>query len=50
MRIVMDDGSETVIEPGDVYSVPPGHHAEVLGDEPVVALDITGMGSYAQPT
>ena len=49
MRIVMDDGSETVIEPGDVYSVPPGHHTEVLGDEPVVALDITGMDGYARP-
>jgi mannose-6-phosphate isomerase-like protein (cupin superfamily) len=39
MRIVMDDGSEGEIGPGDVFAVPPGHDAEVVGDEPCVLID-----------
>jgi hypothetical protein len=44
----MDDGTEEEFGPGDVSSVPPGHDAWVVGNEPVVAIDITGMGSYAK--
>src|SRR4029450_6052255 len=31
MRIVMDDGTSADLGPGDVFAVPPGHDAEVLG-------------------
>jgi quercetin dioxygenase-like cupin family protein len=40
MRITMDDGSEVELRPGDVASIPPGHDAEVVGDEPCITVDI----------
>lgn len=48
MRIYMDDGSEAEIGPGDVFAAPPGHDAEVVGDEPCVALDFGEFGDYAK--
>jgi quercetin dioxygenase-like cupin family protein len=48
MVVRMDDGTETEIGPGDVVSIPPGHDAWVVGNDPVVAVDITGMGEYAK--
>lgn len=48
MHVVMDDGSEEEFGPGDVLSIPPGHDAWVVGNDPVVAVDITGMGDYAK--
>jgi mannose-6-phosphate isomerase-like protein (cupin superfamily) len=44
----MDDGSEEEFGPGDISSVPPGHDAWVVGNEPVVVIDITGMENYAK--
>ncbi|RSS75622.1 cupin domain-containing protein [Streptomyces sp. WAC06614] len=49
MKIVMDDGEEAEAGPGDFMQVAPGHDAWVLGDEPCVAVDWTGFGSYAKP-
>ena len=40
MRIFMDDGSEGEIGPGDVFAIPPGHDAEVVGDAPCVMVDV----------
>ena len=48
LRVVMDDGSEEEFGPGDVSLPPPGHDAWVVGNEPVVIIDITGMGEYAK--
>ena len=47
LRVVMDDGSEDEFGPGDVSNIPPGHDAWVVGKEPVVVIDITGMANYA---
>jgi uncharacterized cupin superfamily protein len=49
LHVVMDDGSEEEFGPGDIASIPPGHDAWVVGDEPVVGLDITGAGTWAKP-
>ncbi len=49
LHVVMDDGSEMEFGPGDVAQLPPGHDAWVVGNEPVVAIDITGMTEYAKP-
>jgi hypothetical protein len=49
LRVVMDDGSEQEFGPGDVALIPPGHDAWVVGKEPVVVIDISGMGDYAKP-
>jgi hypothetical protein len=35
----MDSGEEFEVGPGDIFSVPEGHDAWVVGDEPVVMLD-----------
>lgn len=44
----MDEDSEEEFGPGDVGYVPPGHDAWVIGDEPFVAVDFTGMETYAK--
>lgn len=49
LHVVMDDGTEDEFGPGDVSNLPPGHDAWVVGDDPVVVIDITGMGQYAKP-
>jgi hypothetical protein len=45
MRVRMADGTETDLNPGDAYVVPPGHDAWVLGDEPCVAYDFSGRAA-----
>ena len=49
LHVAMDDGSEAEFKAGDVALIPPGHDAWVVGQEPVVIIDITGMGNYAKP-
>ncbi len=49
LHVVMDDGREDEFGPGDVSLLPPGHDAWVVGDEPVIVIDISGMRDYAQP-
>ena len=48
MVILMDNGEEFRIRPGDMYEIPPGHDAWVEGTEKVVDIDMTGFGSYAK--
>ena len=48
LHVVMDDGSEAEFGPGEVSLLPPGHDAWVVGDEPVVVIDISGMVDYAK--
>ena len=49
MHIQMDDGTEMDLGPGtQVVNIPPGHDGWVVGNEPVVFIDITGMENYAK--
>jgi len=48
LAIRMDDGSEFIAGPGDVTSLPSGHDAWVVGDEPVVVVDWYGASNYAK--
>ncbi len=48
MRIHMDGGSTQEIGAGDAFAIPPGHDAEVLGDEPCVLLDFGEVSDYAK--
>jgi len=48
MRIHMKDGGERDIEPEMVVAIPPGHDAEVLGDEACVLLDFGEISGYAR--
>lgn len=50
LAIQMDDGTEIVARPGDVTSLPSGHDAWVMGDEPVVVVDWFGASDYAKRT
>ena len=49
LRVAMDDGTEEEFGPGDVALLPSGHDAWVVGDEPVVVIDISGLGEHAKP-
>ena len=40
--------SNRINRPGDALVVPPGHNAWVIGNEPVVAVDFTGLAHYAK--
>jgi class 3 adenylate cyclase len=47
----LDDGEEAAFEAGDVFDLPPGHDAWVVGDEPVDLLDISGnVTEFGMPT
>jgi hypothetical protein len=48
LGIRMDDGTEFVAGPGDVTSLPSGHDAWVVGDEPAVVVDWFGATDYAR--
>jgi hypothetical protein len=48
LGIRMDDGTEFVAGPGDVTSLPSGHDAWVVGDEPAVVIDWFGASNYAK--
>ena len=48
MRVSMDDGTQQDVGPGEVIAIPPGHDAEVVGDEPCVLIDFGEFGDYAK--
>ncbi len=48
LHVVMDDGTEQEFGPGDISLIPPGHDAWVVGNDPVVLVDISGMAEYAK--
>jgi 3',5'-cyclic AMP phosphodiesterase CpdA len=51
LRVRMDDGEEADIHPGDVFVIPPGHDAWVVGDEQFLAFDFAGgMAEYGKAT
>ena len=39
LRVKMADGTELDIGPGDAYVIEPGHDAEVVGNDQLVALE-----------
>jgi Cupin domain len=48
MKVYMDDGTEGEIGPGEVIAIPPGHDAEIVGDEPCVFIDFGEIDQYAK--
>ena len=49
MIVVMDDGTEMEVGPGEAIEIPPGHDAWVTSDEPYVGIDVAGAATYARP-
>jgi hypothetical protein len=50
MHVVMDDGTECEMGPGDAIVISPGHDAWVVGEADCVVLDWTGSVDYAKPS
>jgi hypothetical protein len=50
IRIIPDDGEPVEFTAPGVYVLAPGHHAEVVGDEPVVVYEFESntAANYAQ--
>ncbi len=48
LRVQMPDGLELEVGPGEVFEIPPGHDAWVVGDEPWVSVDFEAMRGYAR--
>ncbi len=48
VRVQMLDGTELEIGPGDVFEIPPGHDAWVVGDEPWISVDFEAMRTYGR--
>jgi hypothetical protein len=44
----MDDGTVYESGPGDISIVPPGHNTMVIGDEPYVIIDFSGIEEYVK--
>lgn len=49
IHVLMQDGTEFEIGPGEVSYMPSGHDAWVVGNEPVVVVDWEGASEYAKP-
>lgn len=47
IMVRMDDGSETLMRPGDIFYVAPGHDSWVVGNELYVSLHFLGADEYA---
>jgi class 3 adenylate cyclase len=45
----MDDGREMELGPDDVFDIPPGHDAWVVGDEPWETVEIAGIYGFGRP-
>ena len=47
--VLLRDGTEFALRPGDVMDLPAGHDAWVIGDEPVVTIGWTGVRDWLAP-
>jgi class 3 adenylate cyclase len=48
LRVQMPDGTELEIGPQELFEIPPGHDAWVVGDEPWVSIDFEAMRTYGR--
>lgn len=48
LRVQMPDGTELEIGPQELFEIPPGHDAWVVGDEPWVSVDFEAMRTYGK--
>ena len=46
---VVANGAKKNLNPGDSYTIPPGHDAWVEGDEPFVCIEVLSAESFAKP-
>ena len=48
LHVELADGSQAEIGPREMFEIPPGHDAWVVGDEPWEAIDFRGARNYAR--
>ena len=48
ITVRMDDGTEATVRAGDSYTIPPGHDAWVVGNEPFVGIEVMSADIYAK--
>jgi class 3 adenylate cyclase len=46
LHVLMEDGLELTIGPGDAYEIPPGHDAWVVGDVPWDSVEFTSARTF----
>jgi class 3 adenylate cyclase len=49
LHVVMADGTELDIVPGDAYEIPPGHDSWVVGDSAWDTVEFTSARNFAMP-
>jgi class 3 adenylate cyclase len=49
LQVTTDEGAQRIIGPGEVFDIPPGHDAWVIGEEPFVSLEFQGARDWARP-
>jgi class 3 adenylate cyclase len=49
VEIQTDTGARRILRVGEVFEVPPGHNARVIGDEPFVTIEFAGVHGWAKP-
>jgi mannose-6-phosphate isomerase-like protein (cupin superfamily) len=49
MLVKMEDGTTKELGPHDVYLIPPGHDAWIVGNDPCVTIEFADMSHYAKP-
>jgi len=50
LTIQLTDGTELTIRPGESYTIPPGPDAWVVGNEPVVVIEVMSAEQFAKPS
>ncbi len=48
LKVITNTGDEFEVGPGEITSLPSGHDAVVIGNEPVVLIDFYGASHYAE--
>ncbi|NKX54730.1 cupin domain-containing protein [Arthrobacter mobilis] len=48
IEVEMSDGTRTTIKAGDSYTIPAGHDARVVGDEPFRGIEFLSAASFAK--
>jgi class 3 adenylate cyclase len=49
VEVEMEGGARRVLRPGEAFDIPPGHHSRVVGDEPYVTIEFTGVRGWGKP-
>lgn len=48
MQVWLKDGTKATVKAGDSYTIPPGHDAEIIGNESFVGIEFSSAATYAK--